>query len=76
MEQQQIIKTIQARAKAHGLRIGHLCDRAGVHRTSFSRWKQSRCNPNPSSPKLESITKLTRVLDALDAAKACGEIWR
>ena len=64
MDQQAIIAGIEARAKALGLPIAELCRRAGVHPTTFSRWKLSEKNPNPIGASLKSLTLLEDVLKA------------
>jgi hypothetical protein len=47
--------------------MSELCRAAGVHPTTFSRWKASERNPEPIGATMRSITALN---DALDAAEA------
>ncbi|WP_443025822.1 transposase [Sphingomonas sp. Leaf257] len=35
-----------------------VCRRAGVHPTTFSRWKQSAKNPDPIGATLASLSKI------------------
>lgn len=58
MEQQDIIAGLEARAKAVGLTISKVCSDAGVHPTTFSRWKRSEKNPNPVGASLRSLTAI------------------
>ena len=70
MKQQQVILDIEARAKAVGISIKDLCEKAEVHATSFSRWKQSRANPEPVGANFKKIEALYDVLEKMEAAKA------
>jgi transposase-like protein len=63
MDQQDIIATIEERAAKLGLPIGDLCREAGVHPTTFSRWKKSERNPQPIGATLKSLSALTDELD-------------
>ncbi len=69
MNQQTIIAEIEARAWSVGVSIGALCRQAGVHPTTFSRWKKSERNPEPIGATLHSIGKL---YDALAICEAKG----
>jgi transcriptional regulator with XRE-family HTH domain len=66
MDQQQIIADIESRAKQARLTIAELCGHAGLHPTTFSRWKKSDRNPNPIGATLASLGKLNDVLDAAE----------
>lgn len=66
MDQQTIIAGFEARARALGLPMSQVCDAAGVHPTTFSRWKRSERNPKPVGASLKSLA-------ALDAAIAAAE---
>ena len=70
MEQQTIIAAMEARAKALGLSMLSVCEQAGVHQTTFSRWKLSEQNPTPMDAKLGSINKIGEVLARLEQDKA------
>ena len=67
MDQQSVIADIEQRASRAGISIRSLCDRAGVHPTTFSRWKESEQNPHPSGASLISVGK---IYAALEEAKA------
>ena len=68
MDQQTIIAEIEARAKALALPMGEVCRRAGLHPTTFSRWKLSDKNPEPIGATIKSLSALSDVLDAAEAA--------
>lgn len=67
MDQQTIIADFEARAAAIGTTMSAICDRAGVHRTTFSRWKKSERNPDPIGANLETLGKLGAALDEAEA---------
>lgn len=58
MDQESIVADIERRAFAAGVSIAALCRKAGVNPTTFSRWKPSERNPNPTSATLRAIEKL------------------
>ena len=62
MNQQETVASIEARAKSAGLTLGELCRRAGIHPTTFSRWKLTPRNPEPMKTTLDNIEKLEAVL--------------
>lgn len=68
MDQETIISEMEARAKALGLNIGKLCEIAGVHHTTFSRWKRSERNPVPMSANIGSLNKIELVLVQMEKA--------
>jgi transcriptional regulator with XRE-family HTH domain len=70
MDQQQIIGDLERRAAAIGLTMSHICDRAGVHRTTFSRWKRSERNPDPIGATLDTLGKLGSALSAAEEEAA------
>ena len=70
MDQQRIIAAMEARAKALGLTMLYVCEQAGVHQTTFSRWKASDQNHTPMDAKLGSLNKIDEVLGRLEQAKA------
>lgn len=76
MNQEAIIADIEDRARASGVSIATVCKRAGVHPTTFSRWKKSQRNPEPISANLGSIEKLYAVLKDLAAQRAQAERTR
>lgn len=67
MNQEEIIASIEARAWEVGISINALCREAGVHPTTFSRWKKSDRNPEPISLTMRSIEKLYEALSAIEA---------
>lgn len=72
MDQQSIIADIEQRAHEARISISALCHRAGVHPTTFSRWKKSKRNPTPVGANLQSISKLFAALDAIEGGKAAA----
>ncbi|MDO8800079.1 hypothetical protein [Phenylobacterium sp.] len=64
MDQQEIINRLEARAKLVGLPMSEACKRAGIHPTTFSRWKQSEKNPAPKGATISSVSKLETVIAA------------
>ncbi len=68
MGQQEIIANLEARAKRIGLPMAEVCKRAGIHPTTFSRWKLSERNPAPKGATIASVEKLARVIDAAERA--------
>ena len=70
MDQETIIAEMEARAKALGIPMGQVCERAEVHQTTFSRWKRTENNPVPLDAKLGSLNKISDALTALEAERA------
>lgn len=68
MDQQSVIADIEERAFFAGVSISALCKSAGVHPTTFSRWKRSEMNPEPMGATLLSIGKLYDALAKFEAA--------
>lgn len=66
MDQQDIIATIENRAAKLGVSISEVCQQAGVHPTTFSRWKRSEKNPQPIGATIKSLSALTDALDRLE----------
>lgn len=69
MDQQEIIARLEARAKSVGLPMSEACKRAGIHPTTFSRWKLSDRNPAPKGATIMSVSKLEDVIAAHEAAQ-------
>ena len=67
MDQESVIADIEDKARRAGLSIRAVCDRAGVHPTTFSRWKRSERNALPISANLASVTRLYAALRSLEA---------
>jgi transcriptional regulator with XRE-family HTH domain len=72
MDQQAIIADLEARAKERGLTIQELCSRAGVHPTTFSRWKKSDKNPDPIGATVKLLSRLSEVLDNTPVQQAAA----
>lgn len=75
MDQQTIIAELEARARAVGLPMSEVCSRAGVHPTTFSRWKLSDKNSDPVGASLKSLSAIDEAIAAAEtqaeqAAKA------
>lgn len=49
-----------------------LCKRAGVHPSTFFRWKRTARNPDPGGFTFTTVEKLHRTLDDLAAAERKG----
>lgn len=72
MDQQDIIAELEERAAKLQLSINELCQNAGVHPTTFSRWKKSEKNPQPIGATLKSLSAITQELDRTEALKAAA----
>lgn len=68
MDQQAILAALEARAKVLGLPIAEACRRAGIHPTTFSRWKLSEKNPDPKGATINSVGRLEKVIADHEAA--------
>lgn len=69
MNQETVIADIEQRAFMAGVSINALCRKAGVHPTTFSRWKKSERNPDPLGATLHSIGKLYDALQSLESGR-------
>lgn len=69
MNQETVIADIERRAREAGISINALCHRAEVHPTTFSRWKRSERNPNPTGASLLAIGRIYDVLSSIAAEK-------
>lgn len=69
MDQQKFIADFEARAKALGLSMGQVCEDAGIHPTTFSRWKASPKNPEPVGASLKSLMAIEAALGAHERPK-------
>lgn len=69
MDQQGIISDIEERAAKLKLPISEVCRVAGVHPTTFSRWKRSEKNPQPIGATIKSLSALTEALDRLEGGR-------
>lgn len=70
MDQQTIIAELEGRAAALNLSISEVCQRAGVHPTTFSRWKVSEKNPDPVGATIKSLRAISDVLEAAERKAA------
>ena len=70
MDQQTIIAEIEARARAAGTNMTQICEAAGIHPTTFSRWKRSERNPEPIGASLRSLSAIDAALKALERRAA------
>lgn len=62
MEQEAIVKDLEARAKAAGLSMSELCKLADVWPGTVSRWKPSEKNPEPIGITFKTLSKLNAAL--------------
>ena len=69
MNQQDMIADLEARAKALGLPMYDVCERAGVHHTTFSRWKLTDRNPIPNNALLKNLGAIGDALTAAEDAR-------
>lgn len=70
MDQQDIVTNIEERAAKLKLSINELCLEAGIHPTTFSRWKVSEKNPQPIGATIKSLSALTDVLERRERSVA------
>lgn len=70
MDQQTTIRDIERRAKAARVPLAELCRRAGIHPTTFFRWKKGPKNPDPVGANFHSVEALWRELDNIEAEDA------
>lgn len=68
MDQEAVIADIESKAWEAGVSIRRVCTLAGVHPTTFSRWKKSERNPDPIGANLRTIQQLYAALDELRQA--------
>lgn len=69
MDQQQILNQLAARAKNVGLTMSEACKEAGIHPTTFSRWRQSEKNPDPKGAPIPSVAKIEAVIAKREAVR-------
>lgn len=67
MDQQAVIADIEQRAYEERVSIRYVCQRAGVHPTTFSRWKKSDDNADPMGANFASLQKIWAALDDIAA---------
>lgn len=69
MDQQDVIRELERRAHELDVSMRKVCMDAGVHPTTFSRWKLSDKNPNPIGATLASLGKLDAALRDLESVQ-------
>lgn len=67
MDQQSTVREIERRAKAARIPITQPCRRAGIHPTTFFKWRKGPKNPDPVGANFHSIEALYRELDKIEA---------
>lgn len=67
MDQQSTVKDIEERAYEERVSIRFVCQRAGVHPTTFFRWKKTKTNPDPVGANLSTVSKLYDALGEIAA---------
>lgn len=67
MDQQETVLDIENRAWELRVSISYVCQLAGVHPTTFSRWKKTARNPDPVEPNMGTIRKLYAALNQIAA---------
>lgn len=65
MDQESVIADIEHRARMAAVSIRSVCIEAGVHPTTFSRWKKSERNPHPQGANLKLVGQLYAALDRI-----------
>lgn len=66
MDQQKIIEGLEERAKLSGISISAACIRAGIHPSTFFRWKKTKKNPDPIGATIPNINKLDIALTEME----------
>lgn len=72
MDQQQILSSLEVRARQVGLPMSEVCRRAGIHPTTFSRWKLSDKNQQPKGASIPSVAKLEAVISQAESRSEQG----
>ena len=70
MDQQTVIADLERRARKANVSIRQVCIKADIHPTTFSRWKLSDNNPQPTGATLASLGKLDAALRGFEAVPA------
>ncbi len=65
MDQQSTVRDIEERAYEERVSIRFVCQRAGVHPSTFFRWKKTKTNPEPVGANLSTINKLYEALSEI-----------
>lgn len=70
MDQESVIKDIEERARQARVPLYVLCSRAGVHPSTFSRWKKTPRNSEPKGASMLNIERLYAALDQIEAQRS------
>lgn len=70
MNQQDMIAALEARASKAKVSIRQVCIDAGVHPTTFSRWKLSERNPDPVGATMTSLSKIDEAMSRYEQDEA------
>lgn len=65
MDTQQIVLDLERRARACGLTIREVCDRAGIYQSTWTRWKAGK---NPAN--LGPLNRVIAVIEDAERARA------
>lgn len=76
MDQASVIADIERRSRALGVPMHALCSRAGIHPSTFSRWKKTAKNPEPTGASLLSVGALYAALDQIAAEAGKSRLTR
>ncbi|WP_067734447.1 transposase [Novosphingobium naphthalenivorans] len=66
MDQQEVIADIERRSRNQGVPIHVLCARVGIHPSTFSRWKKTAKNPEPTGASLLTIGEIYDALRQIE----------
>ena len=65
MDQQSTVTDIEQKAYEERVSIRFLCQKAGIHPSTFWRWKKTENNPDPVGANLATVNKLYAALDQI-----------
>lgn len=63
LDQQTVIAEIERRTQNINLTVAEICGRAGIHPTTFSRWKKTDRTPNPGGANYDSFVKIFAAIE-------------
>lgn len=63
LDQQTVIAEIERRTQNINLTVAEICARAGIHPTTFSRWKKTDRTPNPGGANYDSFVKIFAAIE-------------
>jgi len=67
MDPQETVSRIEQRADEVRVSITYICQRAGVHPTTFFRWKRTPKNPDPVMPNSRTLQKIDAALTEIES---------